>query len=77
MITCPHCRHVMDDAPELAGQVVACPRCGGRMQLPGGPTIPRPPLPSAAGFAYHEPQRPAGGPPLGPPPDEANFSPAA
>jgi|GEM_PF-2109755 len=41
MITCPGCHYQMDDAPELAGQVVACPQCSVTFQLP-------PPLPIVA-----------------------------
>jgi hypothetical protein len=41
MTTCPHCSHQMDDAPELAGQFVACPLCGGQFPLP---LLPAPPI---------------------------------
>jgi TM2 domain-containing membrane protein YozV len=34
---CPHCHSALDDAPDLAGQVCACPRCGGQFQIPGSP----------------------------------------
>jgi hypothetical protein len=31
---CPHCLTTLDDSPQFAGQVFACPSCGGQMQLP-------------------------------------------
>lgn len=31
---CPHCGSQLDDAPDLAGQWVACPRCSGQFQVP-------------------------------------------
>lgn len=42
MLTCPHCRFLMDDAPDLAGQLVACPRCAGQMMMPGFAPAPQP-----------------------------------
>ncbi len=41
MINCPHCQSTLDDAPELAGQLVACPHCGRQFPVP----IPAPPIP--------------------------------
>src|SRR5262245_10658439 len=34
MIECPHCRTPMHEPAELAGQVAACPACGGRFLMP-------------------------------------------
>src|SRR3954463_8284914 len=34
MIACPHCQLSMHDAPELAGQTVACPSCNGAFVVP-------------------------------------------
>ena len=40
---CPHCSRVLDDALDLAGQVVACPHCGGQFVIPGSaPTVVNP-----------------------------------
>ena len=36
-VICPHCRLDMDDVPDLAGQGVACPRCGNQFVMPGIP----------------------------------------
>ena len=34
MLTCPHCQVGLAESPELAGQVAACPNCGGHFQFP-------------------------------------------
>jgi TM2 domain-containing membrane protein YozV len=34
MLQCPHCRNGVDDAPDLAGQLVHCPFCRGQFQMP-------------------------------------------
>src|SRR5947208_987919 len=31
---CPHCQLTMQDSPQMAGQAVACPRCGGQFTVP-------------------------------------------
>lgn len=31
---CPHCSKELQFLPELAGQLVACPECGGHIQMP-------------------------------------------
>ena len=36
-VVCPNCRLEMDNVPELAGQSVACPRCGNHFVMPGIP----------------------------------------
>jgi hypothetical protein len=44
MTTCPNCRIAIADSPELAGQWLACPRCGAQFQMPGAATIEAPPV---------------------------------
>jgi TM2 domain-containing membrane protein YozV len=34
MLQCPHCRNGVDDATDLAGQLVFCPFCRGQFQMP-------------------------------------------
>jgi hypothetical protein len=34
MILCPHCQFGMEDAADLSGQLVACPRCGNHFSMP-------------------------------------------
>lgn len=44
-MNCPHCRTILDDAPDLAGQIVACPHCGGQFGMGGPAPLPPPPPP--------------------------------
>jgi hypothetical protein len=37
---CPHCQLEMSAEDEHAGQVVACPGCNGRFQIPAVPDAP-------------------------------------
>jgi TM2 domain-containing membrane protein YozV len=46
MIDCPHCNAKLENSPELAGQLVSCPSCGGHFQMP--PIAP----PQAVPFAF-------------------------
>ncbi len=34
-VACPHCRFVMSDDGSLAGTLVSCPACSGRLMMPG------------------------------------------
>lgn len=34
MIQCPYCQQPMQTVPQLAGQVVSCPRCRGQLTMP-------------------------------------------
>jgi hypothetical protein len=47
-VLCPSCRLTLEIPPELAGQQVACPKCGGRFISPGGtpPVTSMAPAPS-------------------------------
>ena len=45
-VACPHCGAVVN-APDLAGQMVACPTCAGQFVMPGA--VP----PPAQGFSSH------------------------
>jgi hypothetical protein len=40
MIHCPHCRLLVQVSPQLAGQMLACPGCGGRFVVPAPPFDP-------------------------------------
>lgn len=33
-VTCPHCKQQLEAPAELAGEIVECPACDGRIQLP-------------------------------------------
>jgi hypothetical protein len=48
MLQCPHCRNAVDDARDLAGQLVFCPFCRGQFQMPAPLAIV-----STAGAAPH------------------------
>lgn len=37
---CPHCQLTMADVPDLAGQTVACPKCGGTFAMPAHAQAP-------------------------------------
>jgi len=41
-VQCPHCRNVLVDDGQLAGQLVACPQCGGQFQMSGWSQQPPP-----------------------------------
>jgi hypothetical protein len=44
-VSCPHCGLLLQDDGSLAGQVVGCPNCQGRLQMP--PRLAPPQLPPA------------------------------
>lgn len=41
MNACPHCRMPLADAPDLAGQFVACPSCGKSFPMPPTANVPQ------------------------------------
>ena len=45
---CPHCSNPFTADPSLAGKVVICPHCDGRVQVPLPTTYPMPPIPQAS-----------------------------
>ena len=53
---CPHCQLEMSAENEHAGQVVSCPGCNGRFQIPALPDSPAP-GPAAAGKKSTSSQR--------------------
>src|SRR6476619_5698027 len=44
LLGCPHCGKPVGFAPNMAGQVVACPHCRGQFQMPDRPPANQPPL---------------------------------
>ena len=40
-ITCPHCNQQLEVPADLAGQIVECPACDGRIQLPASQPPPQ------------------------------------
>jgi hypothetical protein len=45
---CPACRLPMEIAPEMAGQAMACPRCGAQFVIPPAAGPAPPPIQPAA-----------------------------
>lgn len=41
LFPCPHCSLAIQAVPEMAGQLAACPQCGGQFQMPGPASQPR------------------------------------
>lgn len=40
LVTCPHCQTDLAATPDLFGQTVQCPACGGRLQIPAAEVKP-------------------------------------
>jgi TM2 domain-containing membrane protein YozV len=56
---CPHCQVLLRDDPIFAGQLVACPKCGGQFRMPARGE--RPGSPSASSFQEEVPVTPTFG----------------
>jgi uncharacterized protein YbaR (Trm112 family) len=65
---CPHCRASLRIAPEHAGRLVSCNRCGGKMNVPAAPA-PVPVAPAPVAPAPAPPQQPW------PPPSAPSYGP--
>ncbi len=59
-LSCPHCGNLLANDPALSDQIVICPHCQGKLQMPSA----QPPIPVAAPFQ----------PPLPAPPVQVNLN---
>ena len=57
-VACPHCQNHLENSPELAGQAVSCPQCGGQFLMPPATPAPAPPRAKPAGARPAAPRQP-------------------